>query len=333
MIVTTAEIARLEDIEEIRGEGIRFWMATKWPVDTKEYIFLGRAIASLGIASFAENWSGNEPKELFLPKFAEGQEYSIEVGSFEDLYLRDVAQAAAETNGEILPPLDAYFKYIAADQRKNIARIRTVVSAMIKAFVEGEIKTFRQKIGGGTPFEEIPGLEWTSDEAHDWFLFCHQGPYAQPPSRLRSIQDITARPSFIFVERLSFDSFVARRGDNLQWYLYAERVAVPGVNPEKSMSHTLPSTAPSLKEIRAVIENAANYFREQGFLVWTKEEAESELRTLIGAKRNQCRPIFADDEMKAYFTGARGRRGSPNPNRDNELAQFRQFFQAANMRK
>ena len=321
-------------IKETREAGTTFWGGSPpWPRDTPDYVFLGRVVNLIGWNRFPDEWRENELIELFLPMFFEGKEHVIKENSYEEMYLSCVVDAIEKDHGVRLEPLDAYFRFIAEDRRKSQDRIWTVYDILIKAFLDGDLKSYGQKIGGGTPFEEIPAIEWTRDDITDWFMFCHQGPYAHSPSRLKRTLPSDELPKFIFVERVSLQAFLQEWGDNLQWYLHVERVVVPGDHAEKSMSHTLSPTAPSLNEIRAVIENAANYFREQGFLVWTKEEAESELRTLIGAKRNQCRPIFADDEMRAYFTGARGRRGSPNPNRNNELAQFRQFFQAANMRK
>lgn len=94
---------------------------------------------------------------------------------------------------------------------------------------------------------------------------------------------------------------------------------------------TPPKGRTSERRLTEAVEASVDFFRKQGFLLWTKGEAETELREMFGATRAQSNKIFAKEGIKEHFLGGKGRRGSPNPNRDNELEQFRQFFLSGNM--
>lgn len=96
---------------------------------------------------------------------------------------------------------------------------------------------------------------------------------------------------------------------------------------------SLTPSSPAASEIRKAIHSAARFFLAKGFLMWTQDEAQKELRLLLGATRGRCMPLFAEAEIIGYFPRKRGRRGSHNPSRNNELDQFRQFFESANKRK
>ncbi|WP_460931368.1 hypothetical protein [Shinella zoogloeoides] len=214
-------------IKEAREDGTIFWGSSPpWPRDTPDYLFLGRAVNLIGRGRFPEEWHENELSELFLPMFFEGKEHVIKENSYEEMYLSCVVEAVEKDHGVRLEPLDAYFRFIAEDRRKSRDRIWTVYDILVKAFVEGDLKSYGQKIGGGTPFEEIPAIEWTRDDITDWFMFCHQGPYAHSPSRLKRTLPSDKLPKFIFVERASLQAFLQEWGHGLAFFPYAERLPI-----------------------------------------------------------------------------------------------------------
>ncbi|KQQ38336.1 hypothetical protein ASG19_04595 [Rhizobium sp. Leaf306] len=101
--------------------------------------------------------------------------------------------------------------------------------------------------------------------------------------------------------------------------------------PGETLKSVRGSAAPA--SIRKALHEAAKFFADRGYLMWTDAEAKKELLNLVGATRNQCLRIFAKPEAAGYFSGKRGRRGPINANRGKELDEFRRFFQSANMRK
>lgn len=105
--------------------------------------------------------------------------------------------------------------------------------------------------------------------------------------------------------------------------LSAKSVEDIGAN---ALLKTPPKGRTSEKRLTEAVEASVDFFRKHGFLLWTKDEAETELREMFGATRAQSNRIFAKEGIKEHFLGGKGRRGSPNPNRDKELEQFRQFF-------
>ncbi|MHC2359041.1 hypothetical protein [Rhizobium leguminosarum] len=117
------------------------------------------------------------------------------------------------------------------------------------------------------------------------------------------------------------------------------RIWPPNENGASAAAHKPPPPAdmnkrltPSKQRVREMVTAASAFFDSKGFLMWTKDEAERELRELLGASRTLCREIFAEAEMTLHFPGEKGRRGTPNENRSNELTQFRLNIAAANMR-
>lgn len=86
-------------------------------------------------------------------------------------------------------------------------------------------------------------------------------------------------------------------------------------------------------EIRRAMQEAIKFFDSHNYLMWTREEAEQELPILLRASRQMYRSIFAEPDIEKHLPLKQGRRGPVNENRSNELVEFRQFFESANMRK
>lgn len=129
----------------------------------------------------------------------------------------------------------------------------------------------------------------------------------------------------VLFERRSVIRYWLTQGDEGADYEAPREIPVAAAMPRRS--------TPSKQRIRDVVEAAGKFFAGSGFLMWTKDEAELELRDLLGAPRNLCRKIFAEPEIAPHFPGEKGPRGTSYENRINELGQFRQFMASANMRK
>lgn len=114
------------------------------------------------------------------------------------------------------------------------------------------------------------------------------------------------------------------------WEVPNQSVVVPSVEPEQNGK---PVRKASASQIRNAITEAETFLSRKGYLFWTKDEAEAELREMLGATRKQSKAIFAETGFASKFPGEKGRRGPTNSNRDNELEEFRHFFTTANMRK
>lgn len=158
----------------------------------------------MGETMFPDDWVNHPMADSFVPTFFRGVEYQIDPDSFAGEYLRNVARI----HNDEFEPLESYFRFAMDDHNKNLDMVRRVIDQLITALANGEIRAFRQKIGGGEPFEEISNIEWTSEGAENWFLFCHQGPYAHSPSMLKQNSSPNDMPSFIFVEKASFDKYI-----------------------------------------------------------------------------------------------------------------------------
>lgn len=186
----------------------------------------------------------------------------------------------------------------------------------------GALKGRAIVIEGSRPIE-IPSLDWSYLEAS----MNEQGPTELKfrSSSTPQYKDVTFVRSDVFRIWPQADSLletcpgsVAGKSDHAS-------------APRKEITPSRSSSAPP--DIRRAIIAAATFFADRGYLMWTRDEAYKQLRELLGASRAKCKPIFAKEGIEAYFPGKRGRRGPVNINRDKELAEFRQFFESANMRK
>ena len=212
--------------QDVREEGFAFWSGiTPWPTDTKEYAFIGRVVNEIGRRFFPEKWTRNEFVELFLPKYLEESDFKFDKETYEWKYLRDVIQAVEIDHGVLLHPREAFLYFIASDRAESLQRIRAVVNVLLKALLSGDLKAFKQRIGGGVPFIEMDTVEWTRDDVYDWFAFCHNGHSPLPASWLKRNYSVEALPSFIFVTRASLNAFLEEWGSGLQWYQYCEPAA------------------------------------------------------------------------------------------------------------
>jgi hypothetical protein len=142
----------LEKIEMFRDEVWNFWEGSDdWPVDTKEYVFLGRAISEIGRAIFGSNWTSWEPAERFLPWLDGGGGYSLTDGWGEQ-YIRliiakhDPARQLPDslTFDDTQLGLYLYIAHVKAERHASADRMKTVVSDMRQALVNGELISFGQ---------------------------------------------------------------------------------------------------------------------------------------------------------------------------------------------
>ncbi|MGO6898740.1 hypothetical protein ACCT15_35670 [Rhizobium ruizarguesonis] len=238
----TGQMSRAQEkfMDEAAQEGFLFWVSSAaWPRDTPDYVFFGRVINQFGQKLFPDEWRDSELSELFMPQFERGKVRPVKPGSYEDIYLNSVVEAVETDHGVKLEPLEAFFKYIAEDRLKSRERIAKTVEMLIEAVIHGDLKTFGQRIGGGTAFVEIPGIEWTRDEVTDWFMFCHQGPYAHSPARLKRTLLASALPNFLFVHRSSLQKYMQVWGEHGDWFQYLVRYPDDAlVEPEVTSSAT-----------------------------------------------------------------------------------------------
>jgi|GEM_PF-3733674 len=191
--------------DRVREDGLVFWMScVGWPRETSTQMFLGRVLGVMGETMFPDDWVNQPMADSFVPTFFRGVDYQIDPESFAGEYLKNISKI----HNDEFEPLEAYFRFAMDDHNKNLDMVFRVIDQLLAALANGELKAFRQKIGGGTPFEEIPAIEWTTEGAENWFLFCHQGPYAHSPSMLKQICSAYDIPSFIFVERASLDTYI-----------------------------------------------------------------------------------------------------------------------------
>ncbi|MDL2408743.1 hypothetical protein PY650_24490 [Rhizobium calliandrae] len=105
------------------------------------------------------------------------------------------------------------------------------------------------------------------------------------------------------------------------------------VQPQETPSPPLSQRPAGKQQVRDAFHAASGFFKSRGLLMWSKDEAETDLPKLLNASRTNIREVFAEDDFKNLFSGGRGKRGPVNQNRTNELEEFRQFFTSANMRK
>lgn len=229
--------------QDVREEGFAFWSEIlPWPVDTNEYMFIGRAVNAVGLQLYPEKWARNEFVEIFLPKLSEESDFIFEKESYEGKYLENVVEAVEVDHGLLLDPREAFLRFIASDRAESLERIRTVVKILLKAFLSGDLKAFKQRIGGGVPFIEMDTVEWTRDDVHDWFLFCHDGHSPLPASWIKRNYSVEALPSFIFVTRASLNAFLEEWGSGLQWYQYCEPAAAVYQMPILGSSTSTPES-------------------------------------------------------------------------------------------
>jgi hypothetical protein len=100
----------------------------------------------------------------------------------------------------------------------------------------------------------------------------------------------------------------------------------------RGISTNIPKRASaSLTKIRKAVEASLIFFPRNGFRPWTRTEAEEQLRSMLGATRAQWLEILKKYENEPHFPPKRGRRGSTNASRDEELRQFRDFFLSGDM--
>lgn len=123
--------------------------------------------------------------------------------------------------------------------------------------------------------------------------------------------------------------YLSREHIEREW---AAQMTVP-VQAQETPGAPLSQRPAGKQQVRDAFHAASHFFRSRGFLMWSKDEAETDLPKLLNASRNHIREVFAEDDFKKLFSGGRGKRGPVNQNRNNELAEFRQFFASANMRK
>lgn len=221
-----------DTFQDFREEGFAFWSEIiSWPVDTREYTFIARAVNEVGRQLFPEKWTSGELVEIFLPKFPEGSDFKFGRESYEGKYLKDVVEAVEHRHGILLHPREAFLYFIAGDRVESLGRIRAVVNILLKAFLSEDLKAFKQRIGGGVPFIEMDTVEWTRDDVYDWFTFCHDGRTPLPASWLKNNYSIESLPSFIFVSKASLNAFLEEWGHGLNWYQYCEPVAAGHQEP------------------------------------------------------------------------------------------------------
>lgn len=279
-----------------------FWFVERWPREDPEsiYIFLGHAVLATGKALFRATWSDDDPKKVF------------------------------SGSGNI---------------QEERERVTSVMEKLGVAIARGDVRfALRVEEGGGfKPQKESLDIRdgalvrfgksnWNVDDLTPLFKYAQMNDGIFRPERVPPLD-------WIYVERQSFERFIAGLALQVQGFAQDDTQSSQHVARTET-EKTPPGVAtteyqranPSKQRIRAVLGIAHEFFNSSGFLMWTKEEAEQELKELLGASRILCREIFAETEMAQYFPGGKGRRGTPNMNRINELSQFRQNFKAANMR-
>jgi hypothetical protein len=164
------------------GDRQKFWSSSEWPRDTKEFIFLGRAVEAIGKAIYLDDWTGEEPwiKQLPLTMVAELMyKFSPEIG----------AEA-----------MEQYERSELAISRFQAVQIEIATHAEKNELVTA----WRSKAGGEQQI--IPRTWWNTERLQSRFDFCQIDPM-DPFATINAGEDFC----WIFVKRDSLRQFLLMR--------------------------------------------------------------------------------------------------------------------------
>jgi hypothetical protein len=181
-----------------------FWTRPDvWPFDTRDYVFLARAVHQIGKHLFGDEWRGVEPT-VRAPKPAPRplDEVLAEREQKQGLAATyTLAELTAEQQRRLRPAPDPeeVNRTLAAMGRWNAVQRRIADAAR-----DGVLKTAVRPYAGGEPIGLTAGV-WNTEVFWPWFEECRMHP--EDPFRQGSLRPRSPE-SWIFIGRQSLDQFL-----------------------------------------------------------------------------------------------------------------------------
>lgn len=259
---------------------LKFWQSPgNWPRDTADFVFLGRAVHSIGEAMFPQHWIGEEPIIDLLPRrpgrirFDSGmvKEKSVcknwppsrgslrPMGSEEGPLSAKLNTAMMRADSELAPALERF--------RSVQAEIATMAEA-------GKLVTAsRRKVGG--EILTMPKVWWSTERLISRFDYCHVDP--DDPF---DTGKVGGSYSWVFVSRSGLDQAIS--------ILTKEEPTVrDGGQPE---------TIPTIKKVTAEKKEIEQQYLARvqsykGKTPPTRAEDEAFCREKLGVNRSRARAL------------------------------------------
>jgi hypothetical protein len=158
-----------------------FWRnPAAWPRDSADFVFLGRAIHSIGKAIFSHYWTGDEPVIDLLPRRLNN--FYFDHGKVNDSVVckgrppdRIVLRPTASEEWPLTVKLNAAAMGVDSELAPALDRFRSVQARIATLAEAGDLITAsRQKVGG--EMQPIPSPWWHTERLISRFDFCHLNP-------------------------------------------------------------------------------------------------------------------------------------------------------------
>jgi hypothetical protein len=335
-------------------ERIAFWANPKrWPEDAMGHVFLGNAVDQVGKFLFPHEWDGSEnmtPELYSLKISANGADFRLPEPMAKPWQKRLVHELVANRRPELGRDYTVCYsrtgggipnfsqdewtagleeaEKIDAERKPKLKRREAVHRFIKSAILDGSLRFVLLPKRGGAFSPPQERTWWNVKDVDRIFYWCQLNP--KDPTGIGVGGDDF---QYVFVDEHDLNKLLTHASSEGVTAAQRDHSAGDKITPNEPQRADIASRGGvSSKRIRKTVEAAAAFFRRNGFLMWTKDEAEKELREILGATRIQCRSLFAEEGVQQHFPGEKGRRGTPNINRNKELEQFRHFFGSANMR-
>jgi hypothetical protein len=297
---------------------LEFWKnSTGWPRDPISYVFLARAVHTIGKSMFGLEWTGDEPcLDLMqvLPTFpirSGGSAYfahELLIKHYPEFNRQPLKWPPVGSSFGLLPPSvdftleewDAARAIVAKDHEQKMPGLRrfSQVQDRIVQLAEAEllITAVREKAGGDpTP---IPRSWWNSERISNRFDFCQMNP--EDRFGIGSAGD---RYQWIFVTR---ESLISCSGDTSTSHYDEQRPGAVATTSPAAPLRSEDQAKPRRRVAGAKIEPEFKLWREQqvGGYIPTEAEDVAHMKQL-GVGRDTVRTL-----RKKFPTRERGQKKS-----------------------
>jgi hypothetical protein len=162
--------------------------ASYWPRDTKEHVFLARALGRVGEALYNEEWTGEEPRtevvEPLPPDPKGARDYlKVRAQSYLERNHPRLAQPRRELKLVRLPTefsfspegweaASEYFNERHREAEAAIQRFGCAVRKMLDALADGSLKSALRPLSGSAIGEVLPESHWHMEQGRHRLLTC-----------------------------------------------------------------------------------------------------------------------------------------------------------------